>query len=283
MANNQNPPHSITHDINRWVCSFDFITKNNFTTFKLEGIKSLRNVKIKWDFLHATVMFWDTKDHVFWFNTTELCPTIEKFSTILGYEFGKKFVAVSYDPKHGEILFNALGLSTSVTISMIEGHKVNLHAVVIRLIDKHTHGLFDNMQKNFGLALYFMGEFLLYSGRPGLVDARAIGILSQVRVGDNPASLILVETLLGLDFLFLGGESQKFLGSPLTLQIWFMERLDMIATPTIANYGPSNFPCRAVLKTNCQTKSNWVKFLDKKSNISIPWNCYWWKCPPLLL
>ena len=65
MSNNQNPPHSITHDINRWVCSFDFVTKTNFTAYKLEGIKALRNVKTKWDFLRVVVKFWDIKDHVF--------------------------------------------------------------------------------------------------------------------------------------------------------------------------------------------------------------------------
>ena len=62
-----------------------------------------------------------------------------------------------------------------------------------------------------------MGEFLLCSRRPGFVDARAIGILSQVKDGDNPTSLILAKTLLGLSSVFLGGESQIFLGSPLTL------------------------------------------------------------------
>ena len=34
---------------------------------------------------------------------------------------------------------------------------------------------------------------------------------------DNSASLIFVETLLRLDFVFLGGELQQVLGSPLTL------------------------------------------------------------------
>ena len=145
----------------------------------------------------------------------------------------KKSIVVSCDTKYREILSDGLGLSTSVTSSMIKGHMANLYAVVTRLIDKRTHGLSDNMQKNFGLALCFMGEFLLCSRRLGFVDARAISIVSQVKDGDNLASLILVETLLGLDSVFLGGESQKFLGSPLTLQIWLMERLDMIATPTI--------------------------------------------------
>ena len=100
---------------------------------------------------------------------------------------------------------------------MIEGYIVNLHAVVTRLIDKHTYGLSDNMQKIFGFPLYFMGEFLLFFGRPGFIDAWAIGIVSQVKDGDNPTSLIFAKTLLGMDSAFLGGESQPFLGNPLTL------------------------------------------------------------------
>ena len=96
-----------------------------------------------------------------------------------------------------------------------------------------------------------MGELLFHFGRPSFVDARAIGIVSQVRDGDNPTSLISAKNLLRLDSVFLGGESQQFLGSPLTLQIWLMERLDMITTPNVANYGPNNFPSMVVLKTKC--------------------------------
>ena len=91
------------------------------------------------------------------------------------------------------------------------------------------------------------------------------------------------ENLLGLDAVFHDGETQNFLGSPLTLQIWLIERLDMIAKPTTSNYGPSSFLSRAIIKTKCQTGSDWVKFLDKKSSTSIQWDCYWWKCPSLLL
>ena len=80
-----------------------------------------------------------------------------------------------------------------------------------------------------------MGEFLLCSERPGFVDAWAIGIVGQIKDDYNP-TLVMAETLLGLDSVFLGGESQQFLGSPLTLQIWLMERLDMITTPTFSNY-----------------------------------------------
>ena len=47
--------------------------------------------------------------------------------------------------------------------------------------------------------------------------------MNQIKDGDNPISLTLAETLLGLDVVFHGGETQNFLGSPLTLQIWLME------------------------------------------------------------
>ena len=114
-----------------------------------------------------------------------------------------------------------------------------------------------------------MGEFFLCSGRHDFTDARAISVVSQIKDGDNSISLILVETLLVLDSIFHGGESQNFLGSPLTLQIWLMERLDMIVRPTTGNYGPNSFLSRTVIKTECQTKSNWVKFLNKKSGASI--------------
>ena len=166
----------------------------------------MRSVKIKWDFLHATVKFWDLEDHVFRFKTAELCPTIEEFSAILGYDPSKKSVVVSCDPSHKEILSDALGLPTSITSSMIEGYMVNLRVVLSRLVNKRTHGVADNMQKNFGLALCFVGKFLLCSGRLDFMDARAISVVNQLKDADNPVPLILAETLLGLDSVFHGGD-----------------------------------------------------------------------------
>ena len=66
-------------------------------------------------------------------------------------------MAVSCDPRHRESLFDALSLPTSITSSMVEGHMVNLCAIVSRLINKCTYKVTDNMQKNFGLALCFCG------------------------------------------------------------------------------------------------------------------------------
>ena len=208
MVGNLNFSHSIVHDMNRWVRSFDFSIKTNFTAFKLEGIKALRNVKIKWDFLHAVVKFWDPEDDVFWFNTVELCPTIKEFSAILGYDPSKKSVVVSCDPRHKEYLSDALGLPTSITDSMMEGHMVNLCGIISWLIDKRIYGVTDNMHKNFGLSLCFVRELLLCSGRHSFVDARTISVVNQIKDGDNPVCLILAKTLLGTNVVFHGGETQ---------------------------------------------------------------------------
>ena len=49
------------------------------------------------------------------------------------------------------------------------------------------------------------------------VDAQAISVVNQIKNGDNPVSLILTETLPGLDVVFHGGETQTILGNPFTL------------------------------------------------------------------
>ena len=139
---------------------------------------------------------------------------------------------------------------------MVEEHMVNLRSIFSRLINKRTYGVTANMQKIFGLALCFVGEFLLCSGRHGFADARAISVVSQIKDGDYHVSLILAEILLGLDVVFHGGESQNFLRSPLALQIWLMEQLDMIVKSTTSNYGPSSFLNRTVIKIECQIESD---------------------------
>ena len=44
---------------------------------------------------------------------------------------------------------------------MIEGQMVNLHVVFSRLINKRTHEVTNNMQKNFGFALEGLDLWML--------------------------------------------------------------------------------------------------------------------------
>ena len=42
--------------------------------------------KINFSFLHVVAEFWDPKNHVFRFNTVEICPLPEEFEAILGLQ-----------------------------------------------------------------------------------------------------------------------------------------------------------------------------------------------------
>ena len=57
---------------------------NKLQSFHIKSLRSLHHLKIDTAFLHAVTSFWDTKDHVFRFNSQELCPLIEEFAAILG-------------------------------------------------------------------------------------------------------------------------------------------------------------------------------------------------------
>ena len=92
---------------------------------------------------------------MFQFEIAELCPTIEEFSAILGYDPSKKSVAVSCDPRHRESLSDTLGRHTSITSS--KRHMVNLRAIVSRLINKHTYGV-TKYAENFWLGPMLYGR-----------------------------------------------------------------------------------------------------------------------------
>ena len=53
-----------------------------------------------------------------------------------------------------------------------------------------------------------------------------MGIIKQTKDGDSLVPLILVETTLGLDSIYLE-ESHQFRRSPLNLQILLMERMNI--------------------------------------------------------
>ena len=57
---------------------------NRLQPFHVKSLQSLQHLKIDTALLHAAATFWDPKDHVFRFNSQELYPLIEEFTTILG-------------------------------------------------------------------------------------------------------------------------------------------------------------------------------------------------------
>ena len=60
---------------------------NRLHPFHVKFLRSLQHLKIDTALLHAAATFCDPKDHVFRFNSQELCPLIEEFAAILGCSF----------------------------------------------------------------------------------------------------------------------------------------------------------------------------------------------------
>ena len=52
--------------------------------FHLSIFRSMYVIRVNYLFLHVVAEFWDSKDHVFRFNTVELYPLPEEFKAILG-------------------------------------------------------------------------------------------------------------------------------------------------------------------------------------------------------
>ena len=57
---------------------------NKLQPFHVKSLRSLQHLKIDTPLLHAAPTFQNPKDHVFRFNSQELCPLIEEFAAILG-------------------------------------------------------------------------------------------------------------------------------------------------------------------------------------------------------
>ena len=57
---------------------------NKLQPFHVKSLRSLQHLKIDTALLHVAATFWNPKDHVFRFNSQELCPLIEEFVAIMG-------------------------------------------------------------------------------------------------------------------------------------------------------------------------------------------------------
>ena len=63
------------------------LDKANWKSLQSYGmlcIKTFQYVYLDHDFLHIAISFWDLYEHIFRFNTMELCPLYEEFSAIVG-------------------------------------------------------------------------------------------------------------------------------------------------------------------------------------------------------
>ena len=187
---------------------------NRLQPFHVKSLRSLQHLKIDTALLHAAATFWDPKDHVFIFNSQELCPLIEEFAAILGCSLDSIAMVALPDLDmqipHRLITFFDMPPDT-IYSSLLPSGFLNLSSLLTacEAKDKNTPA----WVRTVFFCLY--AQFLLVSSK-GDANMRIVSIIEQVETGNNPMPVILAETLIGLDSF---KEENRLSGSLLLLQV----------------------------------------------------------------
>ena len=187
---------------------------NKLQPFHVKSLRSLQHLKIDTALLHAAATFWNPKDHVFRFNSQELCPLIEEFAAILGCSLDSTAMIALPDLDmqipHRLITFFDMP-PDNIYSSLLPSGLLNFSSLITacETKDKNTPA----WVRTVSFCLY--AQFLLVSSQ-GDADMRVISILEQVETGANPMPTILAETIIGLDNF---KEQNRLSGSLLLLQV----------------------------------------------------------------
>ncbi|KAI8568258.1 hypothetical protein RHMOL_Rhmol02G0184000 [Rhododendron molle] len=97
----------------------------------------------------------------------------------------------------------------------------------------------------------------------GHASSALASVVVQVEARKDVIPMVLAETLIGLD-KFCSGETETFGGSPLLLQIWLCDKVNVLTIP------PSNWAYEArLLSQRCfefedRSRAEWVDFLRRR-------------------
>ncbi|GMY38586.1 hypothetical protein FCV25MIE_33830 [Fagus crenata] len=227
-----------------FISKMDFVSRNNFNSFKLHSLFSIKGVRREWDLLRASFNFWDPEDHVFRFHLDEICPTIEEFSAILDIDQHLPFAVPVLKRSYHETLCEVLGLPLPIVMKMLESRGLNL-------------------------------RLLLEEAQTKMLESQPF--IPQLLQGKSIVPIILAETLNGLDAV-VRGETSILLGSPLVLQLWLMDRLALVAPPTVAIYKPKHYKTRSLTRPDLQSEKDFLVELCRRTGKHIRWSCPWWQC-----
>ncbi|KAI8542640.1 hypothetical protein RHMOL_Rhmol08G0153500 [Rhododendron molle] len=121
----------------------------------------------------------------------------------------------------------------------------------------------------FALVISVLAAYLLVSPT-GQINPSLVSVAAQLGDRRNMVSMVLAETLIGLD-LVASGQTMIFGGCPLLLQLWLSDKLGLIAAPE-ANWPrlPGRMHQREMLYLKMSTKE-WIRFMNEQSPEEITW------------
>ncbi|KAI8568257.1 hypothetical protein RHMOL_Rhmol02G0184000 [Rhododendron molle] len=214
-------------------------------------MRYLRNIRLRPELLRAAVSFWDPEVHVFRFGDQELCPTVEEFRAYLGGFGSGEVIIPPVRESAYRVLVAALGLSDNAARYLVR----NGHLNAMRLIE-----LFSPPGDLRDMTL--LAAYLLVPSA-GHASSALVSVAVQVEARKEVVPMVLAETLIGLDTVRFG-ETETFGGSPLLLQIWLCDKVNVLTIP------PGNWSYAArLLSQRCfefadMSRAEWVDFFRRQ-------------------
>ena len=154
----------------------------------------------------------------------ELCPTLEEFCDILGYDSTSLPMLPPTDPVNvPRDLASFLGILVGIASHFTHGGLVNLPALIA--FYRYPRDIRDRAYadaRGAALVLCMVSEFLLFSNSGAVVR-----ICLSLWDCANPMGIVLAETFHGLDAV---AENRALLpsGSPFLLQAWLFEHFHFL-------------------------------------------------------
>jgi len=168
---------------------------------------------------------------VFRFPFGELCPLPGEFGAIGGWSRTIDPVDIPLAMNFRSRFKNTMLLSdTEMDDLLVDGRiqMVKFAQKYSNPLNNHITPLIRRRALCFCLVQRYLFEGML--GKSALGDMRLMSLVEQVEGGRTCAHIVLAETIYGLD-LKKWGRERAFLGSPIMLQVWLMEHLNLLEPP----------------------------------------------------
>ncbi|KAF5931961.1 hypothetical protein HYC85_028132 [Camellia sinensis] len=244
----------LVENLTAWFTSLDGSEKLNFRGFGLNALFTLSRTPLHLHFLHAAVRFWNPVTHVFSFGGQEVCPTFEDFQVLMESECHEERIC---------------GLTAHDARSLICNGELDILGLIHRFSDAgdRSNHYWQGFRQH-ALCLCLLSHFLLSPGFGGF-SIRLIEVAQGLKEGKGCIAMTLAETLIGLDSIYRR-ETTRFAGSPLLLQVWLMDKLQVV--DSCPAYSARGYFFRQRL-VDAPDEKWWLDWMCNLSADRIVWRC----------
>ncbi|KAF5933517.1 hypothetical protein HYC85_029688 [Camellia sinensis] len=229
----------LVENLTAWIASLDGSKKLNFRGFGLNALFTLSRTPLHLPFLHAAARFWNPVTHVFSFGGQEVCPTFEDFQVLMESE-GYEEILPQFRFGYAQALGRMCGLTAHDARSPICNGELDILGLIYRFSDAGDRS-------------------------------------NHCWQGKSCIAMTLAETLMGLDAIYRR-ETTRFAGSSLLLQVWLMDKLQVV--DSCPAYSARGYFFRQRL-VDASDERWWFDWMCNLSADRIAWRCPWLNLPAM--